>query len=837
MPRRKRTSGESGRKAKVCRVEQQSEDETLIISDSENEEEEDSAVNRSSRSARWRRRENQTKLQDMTEDEMLDLAMKLSAQEANQRRQLEDNDIQKAIAESLNVADRDGDVETSSSAAQPQQSISGVSRLKRKLLYPSQSQTRGGSDVTERESTSPLPEMPNLSETTASLSSNSSAQVFELPKSSQHDQESSQDKMSDKQPIISDSEVDKLSQYDSQPQRSPVIPIHSSFIRQPLVCVEKLSQDLINASTGLKDHLHTQDSTVAPTCSSVCPSQDDSSHIFTPNDFDERTDPLEDKHDPCISPGNESNTQISDEDLSAYPEHKGLSPKNNDSDNIPTPSRRLQPLRPKGEPEEANADVSAGSKAPDAKQVKDQISQVENIAAHSESCLNPLPLNEFTSHMVLHLQDDDDDDGSDEVLSPSPILPDKTAHKRLSSIQPCISSAAVDLDSSTQNTQKSLQEDSKGLKSKSLHPKTLYTGVENGERTVSYYWGVPFCPVGQNPDEYTRVIMCQLEVYEKSLKEAQRELLRKVEWGQPVLPDSPKRPFSLRRLKRHRAPQLSEDEEQNEDDEQKENKRGEVAEEKGEDGEESVVGSEDGAGGHSETTYVVLSSPETKDEDVPKKPFRRKEESTAAHTPIRNDARDASDNTQIEHADNEEEAQNPEIFEDEDIICPETQMSENNSPELMMTSPASPIKPESRADSEVMDLDVEEGAPGPEAEEVVMELENVPTDIGLTHNQMMACPMCSKLFPLSKIEMHAAFCDGEEDNNHQDEQSQVVRGRRAKRDLPENASADSPGGSEEHSASTSSNACVPLSDCHTDLQQEDFSKNSQRLSRKRKFKR
>ncbi|XP_055035222.2 uncharacterized protein uimc1 [Misgurnus anguillicaudatus] len=832
MPRRKRTSGESGRKAKVCRVEELSEDETLIISDSENEEEEDCSVNRSSRTARFKRRENQTKLQDMTEDEMLDLAMKLSAQEANQRRQLEDNDIQKAIAESLNVADRDGDVETSSSAAQPQQSISGVSRLRRKLMYPSQNQTRGGSDVTERESTSPLPEMPNLSETTASLSSNSSAQVFELPKSSQHDQESSQDKMS--QPIISDSEADKLSQSDSQPQRSPAIPIHSSFIRQPLVCVEKLSQDLINASTGLRDHLHTQDSTVGP---SVFPSQDNSSHIFTPNDFDERTDPLEDKHDPCTSPSNESNTQISD--LSAYPEHKGLSPKNNDSDEFPTPSRRIQPLRPKCEPEDANADVSAGSKAPDAKQVKDQISQVGNVAAHSESCSNTRSLNEFTSHMVLHLQDDDDDDdGSDEVLSPSPILPDKTAGKRLSSIQPCISSAASDLDSSTQNTQKSLQEDSKGLKSKSLHSKTLHTGVENGECTVSYYWGVPFCPVGQNPDEYTRVIMCQLEVYEKSLKEAQRELLRKVEWGQPVVPDSPKRPFSLRRLKRHRAPQLSEDEEQNEDDEQKENKRKEVEEEKGEDREESVVGSEDGAGGQSETTYVVLSSPETKDEDVPKKPFRR-QETTAAHTPIRNDARDASDNTQIEHADDEEEVQNPKLFEDEDIICPETQMSENNSPELMMTSPASPIKPESRADSEVMDVDVEEGAPGPE--EVVMELENVPTDIGLTHNQKMACPMCSKLFPLSKIEMHAAFCDGEEDNNHQGEQSQAIRGRRAKRDppeeTPENGSADSPGGSEERSATTSSNACIPLSDCHTDLQQQDFSKNSQRLSRKRKFKR
>lgn len=45
---------------------------------------------------------------DMTEEEMLALAMRLSAQEANSaahREELEDSDIQKAIAESLNVGE------------------------------------------------------------------------------------------------------------------------------------------------------------------------------------------------------------------------------------------------------------------------------------------------------------------------------------------------------------------------------------------------------------------------------------------------------------------------------------------------------------------------------------------------------------------------------------------------------------------------------------------------------------------------------------------------------------------------------------------------------------
>lgn len=88
-----------------------------------------------------------------------------------------------------------------------------------------------------------------------------------------------------------------------------------------------------------------------------------------------------------------------------------------------------------------------------------------------------------------------------------------------------------------------------------------------GSSTVHYYWGVPFCPRGLDPDSYTRVKICkmqgasviiqvhlftekflvplfsvfqvilaQMEVYEKSLKQAQRGLLRKAEWGEAILP-------------------------------------------------------------------------------------------------------------------------------------------------------------------------------------------------------------------------------------------------------------------------------------------------------------
>ncbi|XP_010181938.1 PREDICTED: BRCA1-A complex subunit RAP80 [Mesitornis unicolor] len=61
---------------------------------------------------------------------------------------------------------------------------------------------------------------------------------------------------------------------------------------------------------------------------------------------------------------------------------------------------------------------------------------------------------------------------------------------------------------------------------------------EAARDTVHYYWGIPFCPKGVDPNQYTKVILCQLEVYQKSLKQAQRQLLHKKEFGNPVVPSS-----------------------------------------------------------------------------------------------------------------------------------------------------------------------------------------------------------------------------------------------------------------------------------------------------------
>ncbi|XP_056587014.1 BRCA1-A complex subunit RAP80 isoform X2 [Triplophysa dalaica] len=781
MPRRKRASGDGGRKPKVSRVEHT--EETLVISDSDNEEEEESSASRSSRSVRWRRRECKSQVQEMTEEEMLDLAMKLSAQEASsaaqKRRQLEDNDIQKAIAESLHVSDKEGSVEASGSSAQPQQSMSNIiSRLRRKLSYPKQTEVHSGrgspvaqADGTERGRTSPLPEMPDLSQITPSPSSCCSAQVCGPPVPSQ-------DTTPDIQPNIRDSKEDEFSQPVSLALPSPEFLKDGSFIRQPLVCVEKLSQDLIDTCTGLREQPCTQESIVC-----VEASQEDSSlpksHVFTQNDLRERTDLLEDKHDALEE--NESDTQIPEEDLPPCQGDKCLSPKNTDPEESSSLSSRSQPSETRCEAESANEDVTVKSKTPELKQVEDQIAQDENPAADAESAQNTRSWDGFSSFMVVLLTDDEEEeDGSEEVLPPSPELHGKTSLKRIPQTQPCGSSSTLEPSKQdTQISQHSLQEDSEtsnDLKSKSSNSKPLLTGVETEDHcTVSYYWGVPFCPTGQNPDDYTRVIMCQLEVYEKSLKEARRDLLRKAVWSQPVLPAS-ERPFGPRRLKRYRPPQLSEDEDQNEEESGKENKRSEVQKERDED----KAGSQGAAVGGQSETYVVLSSPEAKDEDVQKSPFPNQDKTTAATTHLRKDQRDASDNTQIELADEEEETQNHDQFDDDETVCPETQLTDNNTPELMMTSPE---QDQTRADSEVMEVD--EGECAPAAEEEVMEQESVSADTAPSQTLKMECPMCSKLFCLSRIEMHAAFCDGETEDQNEEEQSQVVRRTRSRRDSNE----------------------------------------------------
>ncbi|KAI2651109.1 BRCA1-A complex subunit RAP80 [Labeo rohita] len=730
MPRRKRTSDEGGRRAKVSRVEHN--EETLVISDSEHEE-------------------------PGGDEGRMSLIYEESTVKAS-----EDQD------------------EAASSSNQPQQNVTNPMLRRRKLSYHSQDQTHSDN---EREPTSPLPEMPDLSQTTSShlSTTGSPAQVSSPPAATQ-------DKASDKQTVVSNTPELFRSISESQSQTSPAFTRHGSLIRQPVVCVEKLSQDLILASRD--SNFHTQDSAAASICvdRSPSPKQEDSPFskcpVFTQNNL--KTDLLEDKDGRKNANASEDYTQISGEDT-----------------NLPT------------------------QKTTKLKQVEDQTTRGENVKSD---------------------KDDDEDDGSEEALPPSPVLCKEKIFKpiktELSPTQSCTSPATVTLCPSIQDTQMSqsvLEEDlkaSKVVEFKSSDCKPPHTSVKKEECTVSYYWGVPFCPMGQNPDEYTRVILCQMEVYEKSLKEAQRELLRKVDWGQPVCPSTSERPFGARRWKRHRAPQLSEDEEENEEEGEKENNRIDVEEEKVEAKEGSVVGSQEDAEGRQSETYVVLSSPETKDDQVEKSPYFSQEEPVTAtlNKPFRKNAPwDISGETQIQCSaeQEEEEAQNHEHCEEDEIICPETQMTQTSTPELMVTSPA---QPQSRADSEVME--VEEGGGAPAMEEEMMEQESGPAEAASLHNQRMECPMCSKFFPLHRIEENgllSALDRKERRHTGTDEPG------------PSDVSTTSNCGLADPAVMGSSQSvdCTAMTSCPRNTftpQSEntdcliDSSKNSQRLSRKRKYK-
>ncbi|KAL0162239.1 hypothetical protein M9458_041635, partial [Cirrhinus mrigala] len=95
---------------------------------------------------------------------------------------------------------------------------------------------------------------------------------------------------------------------ESQSQTSPAFTRHGSLIRQPVVCVEKLSQDLILASRDS----HTQDSAAASICVDRSPSPFSKCPVFTQSN--RKTDLLEDKDARKNANAIEDDTQISDED-------------------------------------------------------------------------------------------------------------------------------------------------------------------------------------------------------------------------------------------------------------------------------------------------------------------------------------------------------------------------------------------------------------------------------------------------------------------------------------------------------------------------------------------
>ncbi|XP_010217378.1 PREDICTED: BRCA1-A complex subunit RAP80 [Tinamus guttatus] len=258
---------------------------------------------------------------------------------------------------------------------------------------------------------------------------------------------------------------------------------------------------------------------------------------------------------------------------------------------------------------------------------------------------------------------------------------------------------------------------------------------EEARDTVHYYWGIPFCPKGVDPNQYTKVILCQLEVYQKSLKQAQRQLLHKKEFGNPVVPS----PSSLSQNELGKGDQISrenglaDDTEDGDPEVQKESesitwllplKRREAEDSPGQNMEEEKNSASD----DEPTTSYCQASQVLAAVDMPEdgEPMQITQ-SISALTSL---GSRRSPNTATENS-----------AEEEVSVCPETQPS---------PSEEEPEREELGLDSK--DASMQAGGDENASRAVP---EGSPAAAG-----RVSCPLCERRFPATEIELHAMYCNG-----------------------------------------------------------------------------
>ncbi|NWT05823.1 UIMC1 protein, partial [Mionectes macconnelli] len=259
---------------------------------------------------------------------------------------------------------------------------------------------------------------------------------------------------------------------------------------------------------------------------------------------------------------------------------------------------------------------------------------------------------------------------------------------------------------------------------------------EEARDTVHYYWGIPFCPKGVDPNQYTKVILCQLEVYQKSLKQAQRQLLHKKEFGNPVVPSS----------------SLSQNEL---------GKGEEISRENG-----VADGMEDGdTEGQESESITWLHPSQRREAESPGHSVEEEKNSTSDDEPTTSycqapqmlpaeDAREDGEPMQIAQSISTMtplgSKRSPDIAtensaEEEISVCPETQTSPleavEEREELCSDSRDAPMQVK-------LDVGGEEDAGGTVSK-------RSPT--AAAH---VSCPLCDHSFPAAEIELHAMYCNG-----------------------------------------------------------------------------
>ncbi|KAM5301382.1 BRCA1-A complex subunit RAP80 isoform 2-T2 [Glossophaga mutica] len=264
-------------------------------------------------------------------------------------------------------------------------------------------------------------------------------------------------------------------------------------------------------------------------------------------------------------------------------------------------------------------------------------------------------------------------------------------------------------------------------------------GLQNTGGTVHYFWGIPFCPAGIDPNQYTKVILCQLEVYQKSLKMAQRQLLKKKGFGEPVLP----RPPSLIQNDCGQGDQASENEKN--------------------EGISEDTGDEDKEEERQESRASVWHSKPKNFQESPIKSLKEKlllkEEPTTSHessqglfaeeTSEEGNSIPASQSIAA-LASERNLVLMPESSAEEITVCPETQLS---SPETFdLEREVSPGSRESLDEVRIIMADKEVGNREDDEKEIPISTFSSSTKV--------SCPLCDQGFPPTKIERHAMFCNG-----------------------------------------------------------------------------
>ncbi|XP_062289260.1 BRCA1-A complex subunit RAP80 [Scomber scombrus] len=816
----------------------------------------------STRGTRRKEREQKSKPKEMTEEEMMDLALRLSEQEASVtalQQQEEEEAVMKAIQESMSQSQPSPSSQTQILLPAAEASLRLCSR--RKLLYSNgetepASEERSGAKKPRGENNnrnkkrkrkeeeegsrlSPLPELPDLSQSqkiSSQVSSCSSESVCVLLDSPQScDSTQIDDCHLGKSPVfpltgcraevlVPRLDPDTLqtcrssgfvlcSQDSSSPtQKSPSAqrtsptfpkipggvalpestaprksPVFSEtgdgeqspeYLKSPVFGRNTQHETLPSACKASSENSGFMFSSQESLCSSVRPTSCRSrSPVFVAS----LKSPVASETERGPDGPTERRRDVDPDPAELRESSRDENPANDFKDaSVCLQQDRKTDLNPDGRSKESSVPIQS-----DADKLK-ETSADWNCAAESE----------LTSDMTLHWSEEDDD--VTPVGSPSPVFPEERlvhqADDQPAASMNHVTTAAspgtngpnrgsVD-DQNSSNKRISLRPSTSTSSSTSTQPQPFSTTEQEpqqpissqggegrgaaGGSTVHYYWGIPFCPRGLDPDSYTQVILAQMEVYEKSLKEAQRSLLRKAEWGDPILPEPEKPPSpesppaesSQQLVPRRRCLRLRNRKfnaaadsppggtAEEEEDEKKEEERGK----RGEEEEEERNERQEGGGpvdtddcevcpetqlSDNDSTQDLMIAANDRAELQPKSP-----EKPEVEVILQVDS-PAGDETQGEK----------EMME---VDAPAVTEPEGNNP----VSSQKETKEEEEEKEERVDPDVEEIKDRRLQRSDSPELELLVVPQSAENN--VDCPICQRSFSVTDIEWHAAYCDGEE---------------------------------------------------------------------------